>query len=124
MFEMLATVLQNLVAKPATREYPAKRREPFPTYRGRIESLIERCIFCLKCQAACPANCLVVNRKEQTWSVDQYRCIVCGMCVEVCPTEAIVMSRIYHGPARHREPIVTHQEGPIPKFNPRAKDVN
>ncbi len=124
MFEMLATVLQNLFSTPATRKYPTERRDSLPTFRGRIESVIERCIFCLKCQVSCPANCLVVNRKEQTWSVDQYRCIVCGVCVEVCPTEAIVMSRHYHGPARHRQPIVTHQEGAIPKFNPKAKDIN
>ncbi|MBO8126870.1 MAG: 4Fe-4S dicluster domain-containing protein [Firmicutes bacterium] len=124
MFEMLNTILKNLFSGPVTRPYPAQRREPFASTRGQIKSVIENCIFCMRCQAACPANCIVVDRKEQTWSVDPYRCIVCGMCVEVCPTEAIIMNRHYRDPVKHREPIVKHQEGPIPKINPKAKGIN
>lgn len=111
MFEMLRTVVQNLFSRPATRLYPKEQREPFPSARGHIESVIENCIFCGLCQKRCPADCIVVDRAGKDWNLDPYRCIICGVCVEVCPTKAIVMSTYFREPARMREPLTYHQEG-------------
>lgn len=113
MFEMLKNLVDNLTGGPATRRYPATVRPPFPSARGRVESVIENCIFCKICQKRCPADCITVNKDEQTWSLDPYQCIVCGLCVEVCPTKpkAIIMHTEYRKPRTERTPLTHHQEG-------------
>ncbi|MGE5552896.1 MAG: 4Fe-4S dicluster domain-containing protein [Betaproteobacteria bacterium] len=107
---MLRVLLQNLLRGPATRPYPAEERKMFPSSRGRVESVIENCIFCGLCQKRCPADCLVVNKREKTWSIDPYQCIVCGVCVEVCPTKAIAMRTEFRKPRYERAPLTHHQE--------------
>jgi NADH-quinone oxidoreductase subunit I len=109
MFEMLGNLLRNFSAGPVTRAYPSEHRPPFPSARGRIESVIENCIFCGACQRRCPADCIVVNRAEKTWNLDPYRCIICGVCVEVCPTDAIAMRTEYRKPRYERAPLTHHQ---------------
>ncbi len=113
MFDMLRTLVTNLLHGPATRRYPAQARPPFPSARGRVESVIENCIFCGLCQKRCPADCIVVNRAERTWSLDPYQCIICGVCVEVCPTRAIAMHTEYRKPRYERTPL-THRQKPKP----------
>ena len=110
MFEILPALLGNLTNTPVTRPYPRDGRPPFPSARGRIESVIENCIFCGICQKRCPADCIVVNKAEKTWSVDPYQCIICGVCVEVCPTDAIAMRLEYRKPRTERAPLNHHQE--------------
>ena len=113
MFEMFPALLHNLVRGPATRRHPYVKEPPFPSARGRVESLIENCIFCGACQKRCPADCLIVNRAQKTWSIDPYQCIVCGVCVEVCPTKAIAMRTDYRRPRYERAPL-THRQEPRP----------
>ncbi|MDI6871759.1 MAG: 4Fe-4S dicluster domain-containing protein [Bacillota bacterium] len=110
VFEMLRVLSANLGRGPATRRYPAEKRAIFPSSRGRIESVIENCIFCGVCQKRCPADCIVVNKAERTWNLDPYQCIVCGVCVEVCPTKAIAMRTEYRKPRSERTPLTHHQE--------------
>lgn len=109
MFEMLRALLRNLGTGPATRRYPAVAREMYPSSRGRVESVIENCIFCGVCQRRCPADCIVVDRQEKTWNLDPYQCIVCGVCVEVCPTKAIAMRPEFRKPRSERVPL-THRQ--------------
>jgi formate hydrogenlyase subunit 6/NADH:ubiquinone oxidoreductase subunit I len=111
LFDFFGTLLRNLACGPATRRYPAEERRMFPSARGRVESIIENCIFCGICQKRCPADCLVVDKAEKTWSLDPYQCIVCGVCVEVCPTKAIAMRTGFRKPRRERTPLTHHQGG-------------
>jgi NADH-quinone oxidoreductase subunit I len=109
---MLHNLCDNLLRGPATRRYPKEVRPPFPSARGRIESAVENCIFCGICQKRCPADCIVVDKAEKTWSVDPYQCIICGVCVEVCPAKpkAIVMHTEFRKPRYERAPLTHHQE--------------
>lgn len=86
MIPMLRTVVRNLVTGPATRLTP---RDPVPAGRGQIDVEINQCIFCGLCQRKCPADALLVNRSERSWTLDPYRCIICGLCAEACPKKCI-----------------------------------
>lgn len=86
---MIPAALANLFKKPATRLYPAEKREPFERTRGSIDMREEECIFCGICQMKCPSKAIAVVRAAKTWQVDQLRCIACMRCVEVCPKKCI-----------------------------------
>ena len=47
------------------------------------------CIFCKKCEEACPSEAISNNGKWMI--VDRDTCIGCGTCVENCPTEVIYL---------------------------------
>lgn len=46
-----------------------------------------RCIRCLACLKACPAN--AVTADEAGLHIERSRCTVCGACVEECPSTAM-----------------------------------
>ena len=63
-----------------------------------VSSLLgARCIACLLCVFACPADCIWVSfagagvwrGAVSGWILDRKRCIVCGSCNAVCPVVAI-----------------------------------
>jgi ech hydrogenase subunit F len=85
------TVLGWLMRKPATRLFPKVVREPFPNTRGHIVIDIAKCSSCTLCQRKCPAQAIIVQRAEKTWSIDRYRCIQCNACVETCPQKCLSM---------------------------------
>jgi NADH-quinone oxidoreductase subunit I len=92
----------------ATLEYPEKKRDVSPRYRG-IHILTQRedgtpkCVACYMCATVCPAECIFIEsaeRPEKTiekyptrFEIDLLRCVYCGFCVDACPEEAIIMSR-------------------------------
>lgn len=84
--------LSSLFKKPATRRYPAEKREPFARTRGQIALTdVESCLFCGMCQRQCPADAIVVDRKASKWSYWPYKCIACDSCVRTCPKHIIEM---------------------------------
>lgn len=90
MSKFIQTVIDNLVAKPATRCYPVESREPFAGSRGHLEISIEDCTFCTLCAKRCPVNAIDVTRApKKSWTLDPYRCIICGYCVEACPKKCL-----------------------------------
>jgi ech hydrogenase subunit F len=91
MFSLIGNIFTNLTRKPATRPYPAVRRQAPAGARGRLKIDIDACIFCSLCQKRCPANALDVSRQPKNWTLDPYRCIVCGYCVEACPKKCLSM---------------------------------
>src|ERR1700678_3890849 len=69
----------------------------------RDENGLEKCVACLLCAAAGPANCIYIEAAENTaekrisssaryakvYNIDYNRCIFGGYCVEACPSDAI-----------------------------------
>ena len=100
-------------------QYPEERREDLEvekggmlqaTYRGvhRLNKGEEgrgKCVACIMCSTACPANCIHIEAGESPWpdrekypvkfDIDELRCIYCGMCEEACPVDAIELTSVY-----------------------------
>jgi NADH-quinone oxidoreductase subunit I len=69
-----------------------------------------RCVACLCCSTACPAQCIYIKPGEYPegdkrrgyerypveFVIDELRCIFCGFCVEACPCDAIRMDTGMH----------------------------
>ncbi len=108
-------VLEALEEGVTTIHYPEEKR-PYPErFRGihRLtlrEDGAPRCVACLCCSTACPAQCISIQAGEyaegdarrgyerfpQTFVIDELRCIFCGYCVEACPVDAIRMDTGKH----------------------------
>jgi len=98
-----------------TISYPEEKR-PYPSrFRGvhRLTTRTDgsmRCVACLCCSTACPAQCIFIEAGEYPegdsrrgyerfpvrFVVDELRCIFCGYCVEACPCDAIRMDTGMH----------------------------
>jgi NADH-quinone oxidoreductase subunit I len=98
-----------------TISYPEQKR-PYPErFRGvhRLttrEDASMRCVACLCCSTACPAQCIFIQGGEYPegdkrrgyerypvkFVIDELRCIFCGYCVEACPCDAIRMDTGMH----------------------------
>jgi NADH-quinone oxidoreductase subunit I len=101
----------------ATVMYPEDKREYPARFRG-IHRLTQRadgsprCVACLCCSTACPAQCIHIEPGEydendprhgyerfpEAFVIDELRCIFCGYCVEACPCDAIRMDTGMHMP--------------------------
>lgn len=92
LLPMSRIAIRNLLTKPATRRYPFVVREPFAASRGRILIDHPACTHCMACARRCPAQAIVVDRKEMSWSIDRFACVICGVCVRVCPAKCLSMS--------------------------------
>jgi formate hydrogenlyase subunit 6/NADH:ubiquinone oxidoreductase subunit I len=113
--KMLPTVLSNLFARPATRDYPAVVRESFPQARGELVNDISRCIFCGLCARKCPSQCLTVakDKAEGVWTLEFFACVGCGVCVEVCPVHCLAQKPTHRPVALARAVIALR--GPLPE---------
>jgi NADH-quinone oxidoreductase subunit I len=100
-----------------TIHYPEEKREYPERFRGvhRLTHRIDgspRCVACLCCSTACPAQCIYIEAAEydpgdarygyerfpKVFVIDELRCIFCGYCVEACPCDAIRMDTGHHMP--------------------------
>jgi len=106
-------LFRNLFGKKdiATRNYPEERRAYPERFRGR-HRLMERddgavrCVACMLCSTACPANCIhIVAGQHEDESVEKFPvsfeidllvCVYCGFCAEACPCDAIRMDTGAH----------------------------
>ncbi len=103
----------NLFTKTQTEtlEYP-EEKIPYPERHRGLHRLMKRddgrvrCVACMCCPTACPANCITivpaetddpsVEKYPAVFEIDELRCIVCGLCVEACPCDAIRMDTKLH----------------------------
>lgn len=104
-----------------TVNYPEEKREYPERFRGvhRLTHRTDgspRCVACLCCSTACPAQCIHIEAAEyepgdprfgyerypKVFVIDELRCIFCGYCVEACPCDAIRMDSGMHMPPSTR----------------------
>ena len=108
-------VTERLEDGITTISYPEQKR-PYPDrFRGvhRLTTRDDgsvRCVACLCCSTACPAQCIHIESGEYPegdkrrgyekypvkFVIDELRCIFCGYCVEACPCDAIRMDTGMH----------------------------
>lgn len=114
----------------ATVRYPEEKREYPARFRG-IHRLTQRsdgsprCVACLCCSTACPAQCIHIEPAEYEpedprygyeryparFVIDELRCIFCGYCVEACPCDAIRMDTgIYEIAADDRKKFIVDKD--------------
>lgn len=88
MIQAMKNAFCNLTKKPYTLAYPA---EPIPkpkNYRGLIEYNKDYCIFCDKCEKACPPGAILFKHfldGSKQYFYNPYLCLYCGDCVISCP---------------------------------------
>ncbi|WP_437279547.1 NADH-quinone oxidoreductase subunit I [Sorangium sp. So ce375] len=123
-------VLHALEPGVTTISYPEEKR-PYPErFRGvhRLtlrEDNSPRCVACLCCSTACPAQCIAIEPAEypdgdhrrgyerypSSFVIDELRCVFCGFCVEACPVDAIRMDTGLHAvPYDSREQFIYRRD--------------
>ena len=123
-------VTERLAEGISTVSYPEQKR-PYPTrFRGihRLTTRADgspRCVACLCCSTACPAQCIYIEPGEYPegdkrrgyerypvrFVIDELRCIFCGYCVEACPCDAIRMDTGLHAvPYDSREQFIYRKD--------------
>jgi NADH-quinone oxidoreductase subunit I len=113
--------------QPVTQQYPEQRPELPTHYRGlhrlnRDEKGRVKCVACMLCATACPANCIAIegvaappdwpdrDKYPDTFVIDELRCIYCGMCEEACPVDAIELTHIYDVTGETRAEMIYDKE--------------
>ena len=132
--------MMNIRRDNVTLQYPEERwprpernigfnHEDYNVIRSRLHVDIDDCIGCLKCERACPVDCIkidtvkVPNRGEDIHSIghtgitangtkkamvvsrfdiDMSECCYCNLCTYPCPEECIFMTG---GPNAKKHPI-------------------
>ncbi len=123
-------VLEGMSWGINTISYPEEKR-PYPErFRGLHRLTIRddgsaRCVACLCCSTACPAQCIHIEAGEypegdkhhgyerfpKVFVIDELRCIFCGFCVEACPCDAIRMDTGMHAvPYDSREQFIYQRD--------------
>jgi NADH-quinone oxidoreductase subunit I len=121
----LGHMLRNIAhqRRMPTLQFPDGRRTLPPRFRGRHRLLPKadgtpRCVACMMCPTACPADCIHIEAAESPdsgvekiplrFDIDLMRCIFCGYCVEACPKDAIRMDtgKFFDMAATRREDFV------------------
>ena len=114
----MSRTLARVFRPKATLSYPEQVHVPRKGYRGehrlkKDELGRMKCVACLMCQTACPAECIRIDAGPSPWpdrekipvafTIDMLKCIYCGMCEEACPCDAIELTPTFNKVALTRE---------------------
>jgi NADH-quinone oxidoreductase subunit I len=117
----MAVTIRYFVKPVVTVQYPRKKIQMSPAYRGYPQLIIDpetnthRCIACEMCARMCPSQLITVEgakfpgekQKRATKYVHEHQyCSFCGLCTEVCPTTALEYSKEYRLVGFRREDAV------------------
>jgi NADH-quinone oxidoreductase subunit I len=123
-------VLEGIDEGVNTISYPEQRR-PYPARFRGVHRLMHRadgsprCVACLCCSTACPAQCIHIEAAEypegdprrgyerfpKRFVIDELRCVFCAYCVEACPCDAIRMDTGVHpAPYDSREQFIYERD--------------
>jgi NADH-quinone oxidoreductase chain I len=119
----LRLTLAMFFSRPVTIQYPERKREVAPRWRG-IHYFAHnakgdtRCVACGLCVAICPSQCIRLvaveldsgERYPERYEINTVRCIYCGMCAEACPVNAIKLGRNYEFVDYRREDLLLDKE--------------
>ncbi len=119
----LWTILQHTFTKADTVQYPEEMPYLPPRYRARIVLTRdpdgeERCVACNLCAAACPVDCIALQKTEdedgrwypEWFRINFSRCVLCGLCEEACPTHAIQLTPDFEYCEYKRQNMVYEKE--------------
>ena len=130
-------IFRHAFRRRATVQYPEERPYLPPRTRGRIVLSRdpdggERCVACNLCAAACPVDCIALEKTEDAtgrwypawFRINFSRCIFCGLCEEACPTYAIQLTPDFEMSEYDRQELVYEKEdltiagpGKYPDYN-------
>ena len=117
----MAVTIRYFVKPVVTVQYPRKKIQMSPAYRGYPQLIIDpeskthRCIACEMCARMCPSQLITVEgakfpgekQKRATKYIHEHQyCSLCGLCTEVCPTSALEYSKEYRLVGFRREDSV------------------
>ena len=117
----MAVTIRYFVKPVVTVQYPRKKIQMSPAYRGYPQLIIDpeskthRCIACEMCARMCPSQLITVDgakfpgekQKRATKYIHEHQyCSLCGLCTEVCPTSALEYSKEYRLVGFRREDSV------------------
>lgn len=97
------TLIKSMFHGPYTVLYPIKKKETFSRTRGKVDIVIEDCIFCGLCERRCPTGAIKVEKADTKWSIQRMQCIQCSYCAEVCPKKCLSMNQAYTEPSFNKE---------------------
>jgi NADH-quinone oxidoreductase subunit I len=94
--KFLKKAFVNLFKTPQTVDYPKTPMPENKSKRGLIMYGEEHCIYCLKCEKACPPKAILFvktdnpsqnekNKKSLQYHYNAWHCIYCAECVRACP---------------------------------------
>lgn len=131
----LKTTLKHVTDRaPVTQQYPEQKPDLPLHYRGvhrlnRDEKDRVKCVACMMCATACPANCISIEAQAappewpdrdkfpKSFVLDELRCIYCGMCEEACPVDAIELTHIYDLTGENRDSLLFDREKLLSVFD-------
>ena len=109
LLSMSKTLFKSIFHGPYTVLYPIQKKEKYERTRGKIDIVIEDCIFCSMCQRRCPSSAIEVDKATKMWNIDRLRCVQCNYCVEVCPKKCLSMNTQYSAPTTVQSKDVVYQ---------------
>ena len=74
--------------------YPFEKTYIPDDYRGVIRFDEQLCIWCRRCEMACPPGAIVFSQDmegKQTYHYNRAVCIFCKECVRICPKEGALI---------------------------------
>lgn len=104
---LIGLVLESLIQKPATIEYPKQPTPIEPDARGRHFADLNKCTGCSLCSLECPAECIAMIPIPQGFEVPKInprkiypvinygKCVYCYRCITVCPFNAYIVTNEY-----------------------------